>query len=359
MTRCSITCSLLALSGFICGIAADDVVLLTNGQRLVGTLDSSVEAKPGTVAIRTRHGLLRLRSDLVARVEESYETRLAKVANDDSAGLLALAKWCLSRDMETEARELLSRALKTTAVPVEARGLHAQLVDKVDGAEAALPLYRAYRDAKGSDSIILARLKTLEDVELKARTAANEPVASAQAPVGTEGLETRGWDSESPQWSNAVTATLVNLGTERGRNQAISLSFTGGDKDKVAVKRPLRNIQLGDNRELALYACNRSKAPLRLSLALKTGNYIFHESQTLVVPADGTWHEVRIDLRSQDWKCEASKWAYSSAVAQLDDLKEMQILIYNGKADGTLLLDGIAFAPAKAKEAQAESPVEK
>jgi hypothetical protein len=333
--------ALFAAAG--CACAAEDVVLLVNGQRLVGTLDGTADQKQGTVAIRTSNGLLRIRSELVARVEESYATRRAKVRDDDAAGLLALAKWCLTKGMKTEALELLTLAVAAADVPIEARGLNATLVDELSGPEKALPLYQAYRAARGSDPAILARLKELEDVDRAARGEANDPVPAAAVPAVADGMEAKGWDAESPQWSNAVEAKVVTLTTEAGRNQVVELDFTGGGKDKMAVKRPLRGISLGENGELAMYACNRSKDPLRLAVALKTGNYVFHESQTLTVPADEKWHEVRVNLRSKEWKSEASQWAYNAEVANLDDLKEMQILVYNGKSDGVLLLDGIDF----------------
>lgn len=340
--------ALLALIG--CA-HAEDVVMLTNGQRLIGSLDDTVEPKPGTVAIRTANGVLRIRTDLVARVEESYATRRAKVLDTDAAGLLALAKWCLLRDppMHAEAMELLTLAVQQRDVPVEARGLLARLVDELggdDGPQKALPLYRNYRSGGGTDKTILARLQELEQFERSILGEANEPVAAAQPPKVADGMEGRGWDAESPQWSNAVTAKIVTLNTDQGSNQVIEVACTGGDKDKAALKRPLRGLSLGENGELALYACNRGKMALRLAVALKTGNYVFHESQQLALPADGEWHEVRVNLRSQDWKSEASKWAYTAPVADLEDLKELQILIYNGKQDGTLLLDAIDFVRA-------------
>jgi len=336
----------LAMISIACCAAAEDLVLLTNGQRLIGTLDSAVEPKPGTVAIRTSSGLLRIRSDLVARVDESYATRRAKVSDTDAEGLVVLAKWCLTKGMKTEALELLSLVMKIAVVPVEARGLYAQLIDELKGPEAALPLYQFYRAATGSDPAILARLKELEDVDRAARGEANDPVPSAAVPTVPDFMEAKGWNGESLQWSNPVTAKIIPLPTDKGTNTVVELTFTGGDKDKMAVKRPLAGVTLGENGEVAMFACNRSKAPMRMSLALKTGNYIFHESQTLVLPADAAWHEVRINLHSKDWKCEASKWAYTSEVANLNDLKEMQVLVYNGKADGVLLLDSIDFVRA-------------
>ena len=64
--------------------AVDDAVLLKNGQRIPGTIDPSAATSDGRLAIRTGKGLVRLRAELVDRVEEGYATRRAQVRDDDA-----------------------------------------------------------------------------------------------------------------------------------------------------------------------------------------------------------------------------------------------------------------------------------
>lgn len=322
--------------------AAEDVVLLTNGQRLRGTLDTSVEAKPGTTAIRTSEGLVRIRSDLVASVDESFASRRGKVADTDADGLYRLARWCLAKNMRSEALDLLARAVALPTCPIEARGLYARLVDE-DSPERALPLYQLYRGRGGTDTAILARLKQLED-ELAAFTGTAAPGGATAAPVAVnDGFESRGWDADSPQWSNPARVETVKVSQGESTNNVVSVACTGGTQDKTAVKRALRGITAAGDAELRFFVVNDGTIPLRLAVALKTGNWVFHESKQVTIAAKKEWQEVRIPLRSNDWKTQASGWNHSVPVADLEDLKELQFLIFNGRSDCTLLFDAIEF----------------
>mgnify|MGYP000293312043 CR=1 FL=1 len=338
---------LLLLAVLIQLSAVEDAVLLKNGQRIPGVIDFSVATNDGRLAIRTEKGLVRLRADLVDRVEEGYASRRAKVRDDDASALTALARWCLGEKDRDHAVELLALASKRPDCPLEALGLYAQLIDE-DSPEQALPLYQQYRVRGGTDLEILARLKELE-AAMAAHFGTGTPATTETAkPVAlSDGFEARGFDVESPQWSNPAQVKVIAIASEQGTNQVIEIAYTAGDKDKTAVKRQLRGIATGDNGELKLYVFNRDKHPVRLALALKTGNYIYHESRSVTVPVGEQWQEIRFPLRAKDWKSQASSWAHSSEVADLEDIKELQFLIYNGKVAGTLLLDGIDFVKAK------------
>ncbi len=323
---------------------AEDVVLLTNGQRLRGTIAHDLDDRPGTVPIRTAEGILRVRSDLIAYVEESYATRRARVDMSDAQALSDLAWWCHGKGLHAEALDVLGIALGLSNVPIEARGLYADLVDLSGDSERALELLIAYRAAGGTDPRLLMRLKELEDAKAVFLREQNTPIARPKAPAVADGLESRGWEAESNQWSNPVTTQTITIEGTQGTNQVIEVSFEPGDKDKAAIKRALRGMTIGDNTELSVYLFNRTGKPVRLAVALKTGNWMFHESMPVQVPADETWQEVRFDLTATSWKSQASNWAHTAAVNNLSDPKEVQILIYNGKNDGgTVLIDAIDF----------------
>lgn len=328
--------------------AAEDVVLLTNGQRLVGIIDTSVEARPGTVAIKTAEGILRVRSDLIARVEESYETRLAKVDRNDARALTDLAWWCHAKGMNSEAVALLRAALTLKDPPIEARGLYAELIDLQGRYEDALNLLADYRARGGTDPRLLSRLKELEDAKAAFERDQNAPIAQPKAPAVSDGLEARGWDSESTQWSNPVTAKTVTIEGKDGTNNVVEVAFQKGDKDKAAIKRNLRGQNLGDNSEVSLWLFNKEGVSVRLAVALKTGNYVFHESMPVQIPDKEGWHEVRFDLKTATWKAASSNWAHTASVNDLSDLKELQVLIYNNRGvEGTVLLDAIDFTKPK------------
>ncbi len=340
-------CALSPLAGQD-STAQQDVVLLTNGQRLHGVMATDIDQTPGTTAIRTAEGLLRVRSDLIAYVEESYATRLAKIDEHDAQAMTDLAYWCHGKGMDPEALDLLERALAQRSPPVEARGLYADLIDLSGDSARALELLIAYRAAGGTDARLLMRLKELEDAKAAFLREQNAPQVRPKAPAVADGLEARGWDNESNQWSNPVTATTVTIEGDTGTNQVIEVTFTGGDKDKAAIKRALRGLSVADNSELSLYLFNRTDKPVRIAVALKTGNWVYYESMPVQVPVqkegEVAWQEVRFDLKAASWKSEGSKWEHTAAVNDLSDLKELQLLIYNGKNDsGSVLVDAMDF----------------
>ena len=327
--------------------AVEDAVLLKNGQRIAGTVDPQAAKDDGRLAIRTDKGLLRLRVELVDRIEEGYATRRSHVRDDDAAGLVALARWCLGEKDRTHALELLALASKRPDCPLDGLALYAQLIDE-DSPEAALPIYQQYRARGGKDATILARLAELE-AAVAAHYGTGTPAnAEAAKPVAvSDGFEARGFAVESPQWSNPAEVKVIAITGDKSTNQVIEIAYAAGDKDKTAVKRPLRGVAVGDHGDLKLYVFNRDQHPVRLAVALKTGNYVYHESRSVSVPVGDDWQEIRFSLRAKDWKSQASNWAHSSEVAELGDIKELQFLIYNGKQGGTLLLDGIDFVAGK------------
>jgi hypothetical protein len=340
-----VTPLLVALACSVSALAAEDVVLLTNGQRLIGTIDHEAKERPGSIAIKTANGTLRIRTDLVAYVEESYETRLAGVNKKDPKALTDLAWWCHGKGLDAEALQLLVLVRSLPNPPIEALGLYADLVDLQGRSAEALDLLIAYRAAGGTDPQLLMRLKELEDAKLAFVRDQIMPAPKSTAPAVADGLEARGWSSESNQWSNTITANTLTLDGEKGTNQVIEVTFEKGDKDKAAIKRSLRGQTIGDNSEVALYVFNKTGKPVRIAVALKTGNWAFHESMPVQVPGAEAWQEVRFDLKGTTWKSEASNWAHTAAVNELSDLKELQILIYNGKNEsGSVLIDAIDFA---------------
>lgn len=334
-----------------------DIVLLDNGQRIAGTIDPTLDAGPGQVAINTGNGVIRVNRARVAGEDLGFPARRQRVKNNDLGGLVALARWCRGKAMNTEALDLLTLAIGLPGVDLPTRALHARLIDELKGPEEALELYRAYRQDGGQDEVTLARLSQLEkaistfeaggDVAI----AATEPGGVAAPPPRVKptlqgGLEAKGWDQEALQWSNPVEAKVTTIDTPDGTAPALQLSFKPGDKDKAAVKRSIHLI-IGEDSVLTLQAQNPGDKPVSLAVAVKTGGkYIFHESPLLTVKPGKDLQTLRFDLKAANFKSAATSWANTGKVADLGDVKELQLLIYNGMSDGTLLITGMGF-PAK------------
>jgi hypothetical protein len=91
-------------------------------------------------------------------------------------------------------------------------------------------------------------------------------------------------------------------------------------------------------------AQNLDKKPLAVAIAVKTGSkYIFHESPQQLVKTGEEFHKLRFDLKAANFKSAASNWENNTAIADLNDVKEIQLLIYNGRQSGTLIISSMGF----------------
>ena len=184
--------------------AAEDLVLLANGQRIVGHLDSSVPTDPGQVAINTGNGIIFFGRDQVRGEDLSLATRLQRLASNDLDGTVHLARWARSKGLNKEALGLLDRALHLPGVDLPTRALHVRLVDELNGPAEALPWYAAYVQAGGNDPATLARYDQL--VRVKADyDAAHGITPSAATPAATPSAQA-GSPSSSPTVIQAATS---------------------------------------------------------------------------------------------------------------------------------------------------------
>ena len=87
--------------------------------------------------------------------------------------------------------------------------------------------------------------------------------------------------------------------------------------------------------------------PIRVAIALKTGQWVYFESaQQTVKTADG-WKELRFDLKGKEFKSQKSDWVNNTAIEGLEDVKEIEVLLYNQDAEGTALISGMRFLSDK------------
>jgi hypothetical protein len=328
--------------------AADDIIQLHNGQRLFGIIDPSASDDEVT-AIKTDRGVMRIPKELIDTVDESYETRRKRVSDTDYRGLLALAQYCLQKNDTVHAREVLEIAIKLIDADAECWRLLAELIDvpsDAKGPEKALPYYQSYRKKGGTDKATLARLKQLEDIKNDYDSGKTTTQPESKTPVANEGLEARGWENESQQWSNPLESKIITVDDKGKSNRVLQLTYSAGDKDKAAIKKSVR-FSIDENCVLTVFVSNPTDQPIKLALGIKTGNHVFHESPALPVPPGTEWHTLRYNLRGKNFKSESTKWDPSGTVDNLKDVKELQFLIYNKDRGGTLLLDGIDFGAPK------------
>jgi hypothetical protein len=354
------------VSRVVAGEPADvDLVILDNQQRIPGALEDDPESADFAL-IRTISGTLRLKKLRITAVELGVTSRLKQIKADDLDGLIEFARWCRAKGHQQAALTALDKAFNLARVDpqrtwdVSALALYARLTDEISGPETALPFYRWYRSAQGKDTETIARLDQLEKLVGRSDEAIGpppilprQPVANLEKPIastsGAEGLEIKGWQGENPQWSNPVQTRLVPLiGDDRleGVKNALEVQLDKGDRDKATIKKPV-NIDASEDHILAIRVRNKSEGNLRLAVALKTGQWVYYESiQQTIKNIDG-WKELRFDLKGKDFKSQKSEWANNATIESLDEIKEIQVLIYNQNAEGTALISGMRFLSDK------------
>lgn len=342
--------------------AERDLIVLDNAQRFRGTVVAEAST-PEWIAIDTGSGVLRVPRARVARIEYGLAARLAQVRRDDLTGLVDLASWCRANGHHAQARDLLAQAVALPHCPLAVRGLYARLVDELDGPEAALPLYIAYRNAGGDDPEHLARLAELEaaraawaermlalGLDPEATLREGRPVPAATASTLAEGLERFAWAVDKPAFSSPATVETITLLTPEGPRRVLQVEVEPaaerGGPDKAAIVLA-RRLQLSGKRSFSLLVANGTDRELRLALALKTGSqWTYHESRAQPVPPGGAGQEftpLAFDLAAADYKTQASGWAHTARVADLHDVREIQILVYHARKPARLWLAGIAF----------------
>ncbi len=349
-----------------------DLIILDNKQSIVGTIAEHTR-DDGFVVINTGSGTMRIRKERIATIVLGLEGQLRHLDTSDLPSLVALAKWCLARGHEQEALAALDRAVTMPGVDLETRGLHATLVDgSPRGPKAALPLYRRYKADGGNDVKILARLQELEDAlsahndELKKlgmppesvlaeqpldTTPKAEPAtANSSAKPAASGLEAKGWQAEDAAYSNPVDAKLESLPPEEGGSKVLSVaSAAGGKKDKAAVRK-LMTYAVDENSVMSMSVRDRSEHPVKMALAIKTVNTVngkevwnYFESPVQSVAPSDSFKELRFDLKANTFKSAATAWENRDSISNLDAIREIQVLIYNGAEDAVVQIRGMGF----------------
>ncbi len=354
------TLLLLAIASL--ATAEADLVTLDNHQVLHGTV-SDDPRDTAYVLIKSATGSLRLHRNRIASIEPSLASRLATTPADDLAALIEIGRQCRAKGRNAEALEALDKAMALVRndpkrlTDLAAAALYLRLVDEIRGPEAALPLYRWYRSLGGTDPATLARLQALEAV------AGNAPGDTVLPPLAAppttdpsrgggllkEGLELRSWSAEVPMYSNPIETKLVPLTGKdalKGVRQALEIKLTAVDKDerkgKAAIKKSV-NISCADDHLLSFRLKNTAETPLQVVLAVKTGDWVFYESQPKTVKSGEGWKDLRFDLKEKTFKSKATNWSYNSAVDHLDEVRELQIMFYTRDSEGSALISSMRF----------------
>lgn len=323
-----------------------DVVVLRNGQRLEGTIETLPDpAATQLVLITKGGGRLGLPASAVAHVRPGLDSRMEQVETLDRDELLSLARHCLIADRKADAKRCLELADAHKPLQLIQLRLLARLTDEIAGGKLAMPLYQRCNALGDSDSTIVGRLSELREAErawLRAKAAVLAQ-ANNLGPV-RDGLEVNpNWRPESPKYSNPAVVEQVQQENGSRVNRMLRFDFEGG-KEYKAVMLINKVIRLGDRHRLIMWVHNADLENLGLSIAVKTGkDYDYFESKPYRVPQSKRWSQVSFDLQATDFKSATTNWKHSTTVDNLQDIRELQLQVHNQNRSGSLLIDGIGF----------------
>jgi len=150
-----------------------------------------------------------------------------------------------------------------------------------------------------------------------------------------EGLESLpGWSAAD--WGNPAVVTMETImGDLRLRIKAES-----GAAEKTAV-RVATGLDLSTNAALAVDVFNPSQTVAVVAVALATGDgKVYYESQPM--EAGFGWSRgLSVDLAAAQFKCEASGWEYTAALADPGKVCEVYLLLYNGEQPVEIVADNL------------------
>jgi len=356
-----------------------DILTLTNQQSIFGTILEGDD--PATVDINTGSGVVRIPKSLVVWPPfYGLVSQRKRLDRDGLAELVSFSKWCDARDHKADALAALDRAVGMPGIDADAIGLHARLVDESSdpnrGPPVALPMYRAYKAAGGADPDLLARLSQLETVladhnaalaamnlqPLDITSQTPTVVAEVQQPqvdTSKSGIEAKGapFQSEELQWSLPVEVQVTTLAPVDGGTRVLSVVSSGvvasppadGKRppEKVAIKKSLTYAIDDTNSNLSFQIRNLGTHTMMVAVALKTGDrWTFYESLKQQVTPSPDFKTLNVDFKAHTFKCEASKWQNTGTIVDLDQVKELQLLIYNVGQPVDLAIQGMQLGKA-------------
>jgi len=140
----------------------------------------------------------------------------------------------------------------------------------------------------------------------------------------------RTWRVES--WANPATATV--------QDRTLVIRVQGGRLDKSAVSRPIM-LDMSSRSQIRLSARNESEEPVRIAIAISTGpKNVYYES--VPIPLEpGAETELAFSLVESNFKSAKSHWKQNGAIAGLDAVKRLFILVYSVRP-GTITIDALS-----------------
>jgi len=150
------------------------------------------------------------------------------------------------------------------------------------------------------------------------------------------GLETWNWTGHGSD--NGVNVTHAAIKTQP-QNTVLVVDYLGGRTEKATAKC-VTDLALDPQGRLSVRVFCTEKDPPKVAFAISTGEtFTWQESESALLKEG--WNELVVKLGDKHWKSEATKWKHVAEAKDLDDVRAILFLVFNGKHGGLLYLDAL------------------
>lgn len=151
----------------------------------------------------------------------------------------------------------------------------------------------------------------------------------------TPGMEKGAWSLES--WGNSGAADKIasDIGP------LLKIIYTSTGKDKCAFKH-LTGMGMAPDGKMRLSVYSEDEKPPAFAIAISTTPaYRWHESK--IVELKKGWNKFEFAVGDKNWKTAGSAWKHAVSVEPIDDVRAVDLLVFNGESMGVLYVQGLQY----------------
>lgn len=298
-----------------------DIILLKSGEGIEGHVTARTKR---AIKILVAEGTFWIPLSAVKRIEFNIESRLRELKKNDYKGRYELAKQALEMGQAQKAKEILKSIADKPGLDPEMYRMLARLHDEAEEYKEALQNWERYLVAHPKDAEAIDRIAELSKV---VRPVKEEVVAVK------EGLEAKKWQPLT--WGNktSLSTQVVNS------NKLLAVSVEGGEKDKGPFSNAGR-YDFSKKGNLLFDVYNYQKTPISIAVALIDNKNEYYESRTIRV-MHGWNIDQMMDVKKTNWKTKTSNWRHTAEVKNINDIRQIIFLVYNGRSKSMLSFNNI------------------
>jgi hypothetical protein len=149
------------------------------------------------------------------------------------------------------------------------------------------------------------------------------------------GMERGTWALEP--WGNSGSVEKI---TADGRKY-LKLIYSADKKEKTAYKHAT-SLGLDKEGKIRFYVYCAEDNPPQVALAVST-TPAFRWHETRPTDLKKGWNKVEHAIGGNAWKTAETKWEHRAALAPVEDVRTVDLIVLNGERSGALLVEGLSY----------------